>query len=254
MPAVRTVFTVVLSVVALVTAVIADDPFGAGGRSPFGGEIDRDARKLLKGNAEVYEASKGAGDKLMLARVYIAVSQQVGGGLTRAEFVRRLKASEHFDIQLSVDCRTCNGWKRILSESSRRGPDGKIPCPRCRASGKRLKDYKVVWNKGMVTHKGDKRSKYLAALKRELGDHANSIEWLNRAKSYDGGALADRNESIKYAHAAYVEAMSIANRTWREKESKDSNWNKLQRQVIDRCLIGISETAPKYPKKKAESE
>ena len=62
--------------------------------------------------------------------------------ITKAEFVKKLKAGEVFEAHVLVTCPNCLGWKRVNDDSSKsrsrktkRAADGKKPCSVCDPTG-----------------------------------------------------------------------------------------------------------------------
>ena len=206
-------------------------------------------KAVLKIPPKVYEVSTSGRNQKMLLKVFAEVQKTVGEDLTKEEFVRRLKAREHFEIRYPETCRTCNGWKRLLSESARRGKDGKVPCKACRATGVELRPYIVKWRADMNTHKGDRRDPILSALIRELGDNASAFVWFSKAREYHTGDSSNKPNSREIAHNAYEQAVAKANAAWRPDEPASSENNRLHRRIIDAGLEGIAATAPQRKEK-----
>ena len=199
--------------------------------------------------AITYEVSKvtgNTGDQNELDDIFNTVRKAQGGTLTKPEFLRRLKAREEFVISHATTCTVCNGWKRVIPKNGKRGADGKVNCKTCKGSGKQMRKYIVKWKSGVLTHRGDKRNPYLSALYRKLGDHAPAEDWFSIARSYEAGKLSKTTpDARKFANAAYQKSVTLANEAWRPDEPKDSNHNRLHRQIIDEGLKGIASTAPR---------
>ncbi len=208
-----------------------------------------DKLKLPSTVYEVSKVSKDGDEQKKLLRIFNIVRQANGGTLTKAEFVRRLKAREHFEVRYPDVCPTCNGWKRLIPRSGRRGADGKVTCRACRGSGVQMHPYLVKWKTGTLTHKGDKRDPILSSLIRQLGDHASAHEWFSAARSYHSGQLSTAPHAREAAHAAYEQAVAKANAAWRDDQPATSDLNRLHRRIIDESLEGIAATAPQRKKK-----
>ncbi|MFT4549884.1 MAG: hypothetical protein ACI8XO_002087 [Verrucomicrobiales bacterium] len=203
----------------------------------------------------VYEVSKSSRDQKKLMKVFTTVRDRIDPTLTRDEFVRRLKAREHFEIRYPVQCRTCNGWKRLIPVRGKRGKDGKINCNTCYGRGFEMRPHLVKWSAARVTHEGDQRDPYLSSLKRELGDKASAQVWYTISRSYELGERKNDPEARALAHAGYHETIKLANLAWRDKEPVDSDMNRLHRRLINQSLKGIAATAAKRePKKKPPSQ
>lgn len=242
----------IISVALLLVATIApaqDDPFAGGGShrpKRINGLINQ-----FGPTAYVYEVSKAGTDKKKLFQVFAAVRSATGGTLTQDEFLRRLKSREHFEIHFPEKCRTCKGWGRVVPARGNRDKDGKIRCPRCRSSGSEMRPYIVKWSAQMLTHQGDQRDPILAGLRRELGEKASALVWFSTARRYHTGELRHRVNARAHAHAAYQEAVALANAAWREDEPADSELNRVYRQIIDDGLEGIADTAAKRGEKES---
>lgn len=209
----------------------------------------------FKAPAVTYEVSKVSRDgdeQKKLLKIFNIVREANGGTLTKAEFVRRLKAREHFEIQYPDTCSTCNGWKRLIPRRGQRGADGKVTCRACRGSGIQMRPYVVKWKNGFPTHKGDRRDPVLSSMIRQLGDDATAQTWFSLARRYHTGNLKDVPHAREAAHAAYEQAVAKATVAWRDDEPSDSNLNHLHRRIIDESLIGISATAPQRVKRQPE--
>ncbi len=185
-------------------------------------------------------------------QIFAAVNESNGGTLTREEFVRRLKAREHFEIRFPVKCHACNGWKRLTPDRGKRGQDGKVDCKTCRGRGFEMRPHIVTWRSGVLTHLGDRRDPALAALLRKLGDRASAQEWFATARSFHSGDQSKQPDARAYAHAAYQKAVAKANAAWRPDQRSSSDHNKLHRYIIDESLAGIAATAPEREKKTPE--
>lgn len=217
---------------------LAQDPFAGGAAAAIRADAKLDPTPL------VYEVSKAGGDQNRLLQIFAAVRSACGGTLTKEEFVRRLKAREHFEISYPEKCRTCNGWRRLIPDRGQRGADGKVNCATCRGRGFELRPYIVKWSAAMNTHLGDRRDPLLAGLRRELGDAASALVWFSAARRYHEGELRDRADSRAIAHAAYQEAIALANAEWRHDQPTNSESNRIRRKIIDDGLAGIAATAP----------
>jgi hypothetical protein len=190
------------------------------------------------------KVSGGTGDQTRLRNIFNAVRVAEGGTLTQAEFLRRLKAREHFEIRFPTTCRDCNGWKRLIPDRGKRGSDGKVNCKTCRGRGIEMRPHIVKWSARAITHAGDRRDPVLANLIRELGNNASAQVWFNTARSYHTGRRSTGVGTRPSAHAAYGKAIAKANSAWRDGEPPDSEHNRLLRHIIDEGLKGIADTAP----------
>ncbi|MGI9244938.1 MAG: hypothetical protein ACR2RV_29310 [Verrucomicrobiales bacterium] len=192
-----------------------------------------------------FEVSTSSADQKKLMKIFAAVNESCGGDLSKEEFVRRLKAREHFEVRYPVQCRVCNGWKRLIPDRGKRGQDGKVDCKICRGKGIEMRPHIIVWKSGMLTHLGDRRDPILAALIRKLGDQAGAQAWYTTARSFHTGEQSKAPNARAYAHAAYQRAIAKANAAWRPDQPTSSDHNKLHRHIIDESLAGIAATAPK---------
>ena len=244
-------FEKILAIACLVAQLaaasgFAQDPFGETERPAIPGRTG----KITGQPPHVYEVSKAGSNQKKLFKVFAAVQKATSENLTTDEFVRRLKSREHFEIRFPEKCRTCRGWGRVGPARGKRSKDGTVRCPKCHTSGIEMRTYIVKWSANMITHKGDKRDPIMAGLRCQLGDKASALIWYNTAKKHHAGEFRDKPNARKIAHAAYEEAVKLANAAFRDDQPAGSDSNKLHRHIIEKSLEGIAATAPKREEEK----